>query len=71
MVDLKRAGKAISGGAALAAALNLDVDIDEEHGEVSTFRVAGVPLFRRDDRGRPRVLGIRFPRWIRGPRKEP
>jgi hypothetical protein len=53
-------------GAVLAP---LDVQRDEEHGEIKRVTYARVPLFWRDEAGRPRVLGIPFPRWVRGERK--
>lgn len=62
----KKGGKVLTGGAALAAAVS--VSVDEEHGEVDKVAVCGVPLFKRDGDGNPKVFGIRFPRWIRGPR---
>lgn len=56
--------------AAVAAALApLDVERDEQHGEINRVAYARVPLFWRDDKGRPRVIGIPFPRWVRGKRK--
>jgi hypothetical protein len=62
-----KATKVLTGAAAVAAAVK--VTLDEEHDEVAKVQVLGVPLFKRDDAGRPRVLGIPFPRWIRGPRR--
>ncbi len=64
----KKGGAVLTGVAALERALS--VDIDEKHDEVSKVAVCGVPLFRRDARGNPKILGIKFPRWIRGPREE-
>jgi hypothetical protein len=62
-----RAKTVLTGAAALAAAVT--VTMDEEHDEVVKVSVLGVPLFKRDEEtGRPRVLGIPFPRWIRGRR---
>jgi hypothetical protein len=56
--------------AAVAAVLApLDVKRDEQHGEVERVAYARVPLFWRDAKGRPRVIGIPFPRWARGDRK--
>lgn len=62
-----KARKVLTGAAALGAALS--VDIDEEHAEVKRVAVLGVPVFKRDEAGRPRVLGVPFPRWIKGPRR--
>lgn len=47
----------------------LDVELDEQHEEIKRVAYARVPLFWRDRHGRPRVLGIPFPRWVRGQRK--
>lgn len=48
--------------AATAAAL-VKITINEEHGgEVESVRFAGIPLFKRDAAGNPRVLGIPFKR---------
>jgi hypothetical protein len=53
-----------------AAAMAVQVDIDAEHEEVERVTVLGLPVFFRDQgSGRPRVFGVPFPRWIRGPRK--
>jgi hypothetical protein len=62
-----KATKVLTGAAALAAAVK--VELNDEHDEVERVDVLGVPLFKRDDQGRPRILGIPFARWIRGPRK--
>ena len=63
----QKARKVLTGAAALAAALK--VEVDETHGEVARVTVLGVPLFFRDAAtGRPRILGVPFPRWIRGSR---
>jgi hypothetical protein len=56
-------------GAVGAVLAPLDVQRDEEHGEIKRVTYARVPLFWRDERGRPRVFGIPFPRWVRGERK--
>jgi hypothetical protein len=42
---------------------------DDEHGEIQSFTLGPAALFWRDQKGRPRVLGIPFGRWFRGPRK--
>lgn len=64
----RKAREVLTGAAALAAAVQ--VEIDPEHGEVDKVAVLGVPLFfRSGPGGTPRVLGIPFPRWIRGPRR--
>lgn len=60
--------KKILTGAAAAAAL-INAHYDDEHGEYQKVTVAGLPVFKRDERGNPKVFGIPFPRWIRGPRK--
>ena len=52
-------------GAVLAP---LKVERNERFNEIELVRYAFVPLFFRDVDGRPRVLGIPFPRWKK-PRK--
>lgn len=59
--------KVLTGAAAIAALVK--ADYNEQHDEYDRVSIAGVPLFRRDERGNPRVLGIPFGRWIRGPRR--
>ena len=66
MSKIDKAKTVLTGAAALAAAVQ--VHLDEEHNEVDRVAVLGVPLFKRDENGVPRVLGVRFPRWIRGKR---
>lgn len=66
MSKIDKAQKVLTGAAALAAAVQ--VHVNEEHNEVDRVAVLGVPLFTRDDAGTPRVLGLKFPRWIRGRR---
>jgi hypothetical protein len=51
-----------------AAATAVAVELDDEHGEVHSVCILGVPVFARDQAGNARVMGIRFPRWIRGKR---
>lgn len=64
----EKAKKVLRGASALALAVN--AEIDEQHGEVSRFDVLGMPLFKRTpDTGHPVIFGIKFPRWIRGPRE--
>jgi hypothetical protein len=63
----KKATTVLTGAAALAASIK--VERSDEHDEVERVDVLGVPLFKRDERGNPRILGIPFRRWIRGPRK--
>ena len=60
--------KVLLGASALAAAVR--VEIDEAHPtEVDRVSVLGIPVFSREpEKGRPRVFGITFPRWMRGPR---
>jgi hypothetical protein len=57
-------------GAVSAVLAPLDVQRDEQRDEVSRVTYARVPLFWRDEHGRPRVLGVPFPRWVRGERKK-
>jgi hypothetical protein len=62
-----KAKQVLTGAAALGALVTTEVNT--AHGEVDKFTVAGVPLFWRSGAlGTPRLLGIPFPRWIRGPR---
>jgi len=63
---LQKTTKVLTGAAALAAAVK--VELHPERDEVEKVTVLGVPLFKRDDDGRPRVLGIPFARWFRGRR---
>jgi hypothetical protein len=67
-VDEDQRRKVLVGAAALARAVQ--VDVDTHHNEVTRVSVCGAPIFTRDEYGAPRVLGIRFPRWLRGPRKD-
>lgn len=60
--------RVLEGGAAVAALIR--AEYDHEHQEYTAVRIAGVPVFKRDANGRPRVFGIPFGRWIRGPRKD-
>jgi hypothetical protein len=65
----EKAGRAAGVGSAISAvAARLRVVRDDEHNEVLSVHLGPIPLFKRDEAGRPRVLGIRFPRWARGPR---
>lgn len=63
--------KKVARAATFVAALTapLEVERDHAHDEVTRVSYARIPLFSRDESGRPRVLGIPFPRWLRGPRK--
>lgn len=64
----EKAKKVLRGASALALAVN--AEIDEKHGEVSRLEVFGLPVFRRvGEGGTPVILGVKFPRWIRGPRE--
>jgi hypothetical protein len=63
----KKATKVLTGAAAIAA--SVQVHVDEQHGEVDRVQVLGIPVFKRNDAGTPRVFGIPFPRWIRGARR--
>lgn len=66
---MDKAKRVLTGASALALAIR--VDVDGEHQEVRRVRVLGVPVFRRTDAdGLPVVLGVVFPRWLRGRRKE-
>ncbi len=65
---LKTTTKVLTGAAAVASAVK--VEVSDQHHEVERVAVLGIPLFVRDDKGLPRVFGVKFPRWIRGPRKE-
>jgi hypothetical protein len=63
-----KAKQVLRGAAALGALVSTEINL--EHGEIERFEIAGVPLFFRSGAaGTPRVLGIPFPRWLRGPRK--
>lgn len=57
-------------GAASAIAVLVNVTKNDVHGEIERVTFAGLPLFKRDLAGNPRVLGIKFKRR-RGPRAEP
>lgn len=64
----RKVRKVLTGTAALAAAVKLE--IDPEHGEIERVEILGAPIFRRtEEGGLPVVFGLRFPRWIRGPRR--
>ena len=47
---------------AAAAAALVNITINDVHNEVERVSFAGIPLFKRDERGNPRVLGIPFKR---------
>lgn len=65
--DQGKFGKIVTGAGAIGLAIKAEVDV--EHQEVKRVDVFGMPLFRRTrDEGLPVILGIKFPRWIRGPR---
>lgn len=49
-------------GAVAAASALVNVTINDVHREVDLVTFAGIPLFKRDERGNPRVLGIPFKR---------
>jgi len=59
-------GWAVAAGGALAP---LKGKFNDQHGEWDEVRYGPIPFWRRDTHGRPRLLGIPFGRWIRGPRK--
>lgn len=64
---IEKAKKLVTGTAALA--MLVKVEIDEKHDEVDRVAFAGVPIWSRDEgSGRPRLFGIPFKRWLRGPR---
>lgn len=66
---LDKARKVLLGSAALAAAVRVEI-IDDNPGEIDRVTILGVPVFAREpETRRPRVLGIVFPRWLRGPRR--
>jgi hypothetical protein len=66
-MDEGKAKRVIKGAAAVAMAVH--VEVDTEHEEVDKVAILGLPVFFREpSSGNPRVLGIPFPRWIRGPR---
>ncbi len=48
--------------AASGLAVLVNVQMNDEHHEVESVRLAGIPLFKRDAEGNPRVLGIKFKR---------
>jgi hypothetical protein len=65
----EKAGKAAGVASAVSAvAARLRVVRDEERNEVLSVHLGPIPLFTRDEQGRPRVFGIPFRRWARGPR---
>lgn len=68
MGDATDRAKKIAGKVATAALL-VSVERDDQHNEVASVSFAGIPLFKRDEAGRPKILGIPFRRWARGPRK--
>lgn len=47
----------------------VNVTVNDVHHEVDRVTFAGIPLFKRDDKGNPRILGIPFKRR-RAPRAE-
>jgi hypothetical protein len=63
----KKATTVLTGAAALAATIK--AEYNEQHGEYDKVTIAGIPVFKRDERGNPKLLGIPFGRWVRGPRK--
>lgn len=52
-----------------ALAVLVTVQKNDVHNEVDVVRFAGIPVFKRDAAGNPRIFGIRFKR-LRGPRAE-
>jgi diadenosine tetraphosphate (Ap4A) HIT family hydrolase len=65
---IQKATKAAGAAAGVAALVN--VQMNDVHHEIDKVSFAGIPLFKRDDKGNPSILGIRF-RRRRGPRAEP
>jgi hypothetical protein len=64
---IDKAKKMVTGAAALG--MLVKVEVNEDFDEVDRVAFAGVPIFSRDEgSGRPRLFGIPFKRWIRGPR---
>ena len=60
--------KILVGAGALAVAVKTEIDVP--HGEVASVSILGIPVFKRTEQGGlPVLFGIKFPRWIRGPRK--
>jgi hypothetical protein len=57
--------KAVAAGGVLAP---LKGTFNDAHGEWDEVKYGPIPVWRRDKKGRPRLLGIPFGRWIRGPR---
>ncbi len=49
-------------GVASAVAAVVSWQMNDVHHEVESVRLAGIPLFKRDAEGNPRVLGIKFRR---------
>lgn len=64
-----KARRVLTGAAAIASAVR--ATYNHEHDEFDEVTLLGVPVWRRDELGRPRLLGIPFGRWARGPRKAP
>ncbi len=52
--------KKVAKGAALVAMVN--VQRNDVHNEVDRVTFGGIPLFSRDENGRPSILGIPFKR---------
>lgn len=63
----RQVGKIAATASTIAGAIN--VIRDDEHGEIESVTAGPVAVFWRDAKGNPRVLGIPFGRWFRGPRK--
>lgn len=56
-------------GTAAGVAVLVTVQRNDVFNEIDVVRFAGIPLFKRDDKGNPSILGIRF-RRRRAPRAE-
>lgn len=56
-------------GAVAGVAALVNITVNDVHAEVDRVTFAGIPLFARDARGNPRILGIPF-RRRKAPRAE-
>ncbi len=61
-------GKKLATGAAAIAPF-VSIQVNDVHHEVDLVSFAGIPLFKRDAKGNPRVLGIKV-RRRKAPRAE-
>ena len=58
--------KAVAAGTIFAP---LTGKFNDDYNECDELKYGPLTLWRRDEKGNPRLLGIPFPRWFRGPRK--